>query len=485
MTLQHRLEQSRLRILQVSTADRLGGAERLAWKLFQAYRDRGHDSWLAVGRKYTDDPDVILIPNQRRKTLWSRVSETSLDRLKAFEEHVAGFSRMRQWLEPWSNPWLKIQRLMGLEDFDFPGTRQLLTLPPRVPHVIHCHNLHGSYFDLRILPCLSSRVPVILHLHDAWLLSGHCAHSFECERWKNGCGHCPDLTLYPAIERDATAYNWRRKRDIIAKSRLYVTTPSHWLMNKVEQSILAPVVVKAKVIPNSVDLSVFHPMARRDVRAALGIHQDARVLLFAANRIRVNVWKDYDTMRAAVGQVAGRMKDQTVIFIALGEEAPPERIGQAEVRFVPYQNDPGTVARYFQAADLYIHAARAEVWGLTITEALACGTPVVATGIGGIPEQVKGLELSQFSLWNSGLNKYGMNEATGVLVPEGNAQAMAVSIERLLTDEFLRLRLGENAALDAVKRFDVQRQVDEFLNWYHSILENGVVSKRTRHAETW
>ena len=191
-------------------------------------------------------------------------------------------------------------------------------------------------------------------------------------------------------------------------------------------------------------------------------------------------------MRAAVGQVADRMKDQTLIFIALGEEAPPERIGQAEVRFVPYQNDPGTVARYFQAADLYIHAARAEVWGLTITEALACGTPVVATGIGGIPEQVKGLELSQFSLWNSGLNRYGMNEATGVLVPEGDAQAMAVSIERLLTDDFLRLRLGENAALDAAKRFDVQRQVDEFLNWYHSILENGVipVSRRARHAET-
>jgi glycosyltransferase involved in cell wall biosynthesis len=80
-----------------------------------------------------------------------------------------------------------------------------------------------------------------------------------------------------------------------------------------------------------------------------------------------------------------------------------------------------------------------------------------------------------------------MNEATGVLVPGGDAQAMAVSIERLLTDDSLRLRLGDNAALDAAKRFDLQPRVDEILNWYHSILENGVpaASRRARHAETW
>ena len=484
MTLQHRPEQPRLRILQVSTADRLGGAERLAWNLFQAYRDRGHDSWLAVGRKYTDNPDVIPIPNERRKTLWCRFSGTLLERLRPIEEHVPDVWRMREWLEPWLNPWQKIQRSMGLEDFDYPGTRQLLTLPPRMPNIVHCHNLHGSYFDLRILPWLSSRVPVILHLHDAWLLSGHCAHSFDCERWRTGCGNCPDLTLYPAIERDATAYNWRRKRGIIAKSRFYVTTPSHWLMNKVEQSILAPVVVKAKVIPNSVDLFVFRPTDRLGVRAALGIPQDARVLLFAANGIRINVWKDYETMRAAVGRVADRMKDQTLIFIALGEDAPPERIGQAEVRFVPYQKDLRAVARYFQAADLYIHAARAEVWGLTITEALACGTPVVATGIGGLPEQVKGLELSKFSLWNSGLNRYGMNDATGVLVPGGDAQAMAAGIEHLLRDDSLRRRLGENAAVDAAKRFDLQGQADEFLAWYQEIVNDraATFSKEARRA---
>ena len=128
---------------------------------------------------------------------------------------------------------------------------------------------------------------------------------------------------------------------------------------------------------------------------------------------------------------------QKVVFIALGEDASPERSGQAEVRFVPYKEDPGAVARYYQAADIYIHAARAEVWGLTITEALACGTPVVATAVGGIPEQVKGLEISGFDFPDSDLKRYGMDEATGVLVPPENGQAMGFGIELLLNDDSL------------------------------------------------
>jgi glycosyltransferase involved in cell wall biosynthesis len=89
---------------------------------------------------------------------------------------------------------------------------------------------------------------------------------------------------------------------------------------------------------------------------------------------------------------------------------------------------------------------------------------------------VKGLELSQFSSWNSGLNRYGVNEATGVLVPGGDAHAMAVGIEQLLSDDFLRRCLGENAALDAAKRFDLQGQADGFLAWYREILNDSATT---------
>src|SRR4029079_4578923 len=86
---------------------------------------------------------------------------------------------------------------LGLEDFDYPNSVELLRFLPQKPDLLHCHNLHGNYFDLRALAGLSRQIPTVLTLHDAWLLSGHCAHSFECERWTIGCGECPDLTIYP------------------------------------------------------------------------------------------------------------------------------------------------------------------------------------------------------------------------------------------------------------------------------------------------
>ena len=241
-----------------------------------------------------------------------------------------------------------------------------------------------------------------------------------------------------------------------------------------------PRVVESRVIPNAIDLSIFRPADKQAARAALGLPLGAKVLLFTANGIRRNIWKDYSTMQAAVAQVAEGRQDQSLVFLALGEEAPAERIGPAEVRFVPYQKEPQAVARYCQAADVYIHAARAEAWGLTITEALACGTPVVATGVGGIPEQVKGLDVSDCGLGNCDVDSYGMDKATGILVPPGDARGMALGIERLLKDKPLRLRMGENAAKDAVERFGLQRQADDFLRWYQEILKGWVFTEAGR-----
>src|SRR5262249_54733173 len=147
-----------------------------------------------------------------------------------------------------------------------------------------------------------------------------------------------------------------------------------------------------------------------------------KILLFAANGIRQNHWKDYQTMRAAVALVAERLQGQEVLFIALGEDAPAERLGQDEVQFVHYKKDLDTLARYYQAADVYVHAARAEVWGLTITEALACGTPVVATAVGGIVEQIKGLGMADSRFGHADFNRYSLDEATGLLVAAEDAQ---------------------------------------------------------------
>jgi glycosyltransferase involved in cell wall biosynthesis len=457
------MTERRLHILQVNTFDTIGGAGRVAWDLFQTYRARGYGSALAVGQKLGHDPDVLPIPNHEFLGRWSRFWRAVQVYVRSIERQARGISWLGSLAHVLATPGQALDHNRGIEDFHFPGTWRLLELARQRPDVIHCHNLHGGYFDLQALPWLSQQVPVILTLHDAWLLSGHCAHSFECERWKIGCGHCPDLTIDPPVRRDSTAYNWRRKRAIYAQSRLYIATPSRWLMGKVEQSMLVAAVVEARVIPNGVDLSVFHPGDKAAARAALDIPQEASAILFTANAIRRNIWKDYQTARAAVALVAERQRGQALLFIALGEEAPAERIGQAEIRFVPYQKDPEAVARYYQAADVYLHAARADTFPNTVLEALACGTPVVATAVGGIPEQVE-------------------EARTGFLVPPADAQALAARLAAVVSDDTLRQSMSTRAVEAARRRFDLRRQADMYLDWYHTLARHQSAVPQEREA---
>jgi glycosyltransferase involved in cell wall biosynthesis len=233
-------------------------------------------------------------------------------------------------------------------------------------------------------------------------------------------------------------------------------------MRKVEESMLAPAVIEARVIPNGLDLSIFHPSDKEAARSFLGIPRDARVIVFTANAVRQNIWKDYQTVQEAVALTAGRMNGQKVLFLALGEDASPEQIGAAEVRFVPYQTDREAVACYYQAADVYVHAARADTFPNTVLEALACGTPVVATAVGGIPEQVE-------------------DGRTGFLVPPGNAQALAERLTQLLSDNNnLREHMGIWAAEAVRRQFDLHRQADSYLAWYKDLVEQQAAERQAR-----
>lgn len=447
----------RLRILHVNTSDLGGGAERVASMLAAGGLAAGHDARLAVGKRRVDDPYTLLIPDEHAAG-WSRSMLRLSDLLKPAARKIKPLKRARRWLERLTPPVKYLNELRGRENFHYPGTRRLLQLSPEPPDVVHAHNLHGGYFDLRQLAPLSRQVPLVVTLHDEWLLTGHCAYTGDCTRWRTGCGACPDLSIYPAIRRDGTAENWKAKAAIYRDSRLFLAAPSRWLLAEAERSMLAEGMVEGRVIPNGVDTRVFRPVERNEARDVLDLPRDRPIVLGAANRIRSNRFKDWSTLRSAM-EIVGAGSGSEILFIALGEAGEPEKVGRVEIRFVPFEKEMSRVAAHFQAADVFLHAARSEAAGRTILESFACATPVIATAVGGIPEQIR--DLADPSVGEA---------ATGVLVPAGDAVAMAHWIETLLGDPGLRARLGERARGDAQARFSTERMVSAYLSYYEDAL---------------
>ena len=441
-----------MNILQVNTFDTGGGAEKVARSLHEAYLMRGHAAWFAVGWQRGQIPNTLRLPHERYPTLWQHFWIAVRRRILPHVERRPVLRHLAACCATMLELPHTLTAQRGHEDFLFPATAHLPELLPQPPDILHGHNLHGGYFDLRQLPQLSRRLPVVLSLHDAWLLGGHCVHSFACERWQIGCGDCPDLTIPYAIRRDATISNWRQRALIYRQAQLYVVTPCEWLQRKVERSNLMPGIKNMRVIPNGIDLTIFQPADKPRVRQQLGIPHDAATLLFAANGCYRNRWKDYETMRAAVAHLSDSEAADRLLFLALGEAGQDEQIGRAMIRWIPYQADQRVVAQYYQAADVYLHGARADTFPNAVLESLACGTPVVATQVGGIPEQIE-------------------QGVTGFLTPECDPASMADALRRLLADADLKRTFGVQAAESARRRFNLSRMVDDYLTWYHDVIQ--------------
>lgn len=434
-----------LRIVQVSTYDIAGGAENIARSLHDIYRERGHWSRLVVGYKRGADPDTILIDNR--------------DRGKG-----NGLFRIAQ------------ETLMGRQYLDYPGSHLIPQLIGKPFDIVHCHNLHGGYFDLAALPQLATLAPVILMLHDAWLLTGHCAHFFGCNRWRVGCGQCPDLSIPPAIHVDGTHFNWQRKRQILTSQPITVTTPSQWMLDQAKQSYLQ--MHPAKLIYNGVDQRVFRPGSKVEARRRLELPKDKKIVLFLANSGLLNIWKDGATLVKALQLLLRTPAEaERPVIVALGGNTPRPASLEREVRRVarwilnrPNEEDilskarlsdfviqRGTIrdtqvmAEYYRAADTLAYATRVDNCPLTILEALSCGLPVIASAVGGVPELIRDGE-------------------TGILVPPGDAIALTQALRRVLKDNTFRERLSTAATEHALGRFGIERQATEYLDLYVELI---------------
>ncbi len=198
---------------------------------------------------------------------------------------------------------------------------------------------------------------------------------------------------------------------------------------------------KTAVIPPGVDLKVFHPYLQSEARRQLEIPLDDKMVLFVG---RIEPLKGVDTLLHAIQYLkeSGDMPPKMCMSVIGGNPAKPRDTRHAELEklmilrdelglsnLVTFLGSRGqeTLNRYYAAADVVVMPSHYESFGMVALEAMACGTPVIATDVGGLAQLIREGE-------------------TGFLVPGMDSVALAERLGQVLSDNELRECLGRQAA---------------------------------------
>ena len=311
------------------------------------------------------------------------------------------------------------------------------------PDIIHLHNIHGGYFQTDLLPKLTKIAPVVWTFHDMFPITGHCAHSFECEKWKSGCGNCERLDIYPAIKRDRTKNLLDYKNKIFNSAEFTIVTPSLWLKKCIEESFLKN--KDTRLIYNGIDLETFKKTDKTEARKELKLPENKKILLFSADGGVKNPFKGGEFVSLAFEQLKNR---SDILFLNIGGESTQESENWLDFGYV---KDPETMAKLYSAADIYLFPTLADNCPLTAIESLACGLPVVTFETGGVPEIVE-------------------NGISGFVVEYKNGKKLVEALEKLLNNDELREKMTENA-VNTSKKFSSERMALEYLQLYEELLE--------------
>ena len=273
------------------------------------------------------------------------------------------------------------------------------------------------------MPWIETTLPVIVTAHsNAW----ECTLKF----------HRPIKDLH-ALYRNLFLPIYRRVEAKLARNCNLLTVVS----SSMRKEFLNLYQVDSQVVGNGVDLVKFnHGAAKKKLALYVGMFTIGKGILDlvdVASAIAVD-FPDYVITMIGSGSLLGY----------LNRKIRKNGVKNIEIiNHLPHSQ----LIKYYQEAELFVLPSYYEGLPTTILEAMACGLPVVATNVGGIPDQVE-----------EGVNGY--------LVPPGRSDLLAERVCRLLGDAPLRKEMGRRSRLKAEKEFSWQSVAEKFKKIYTDCL---------------
>lgn len=316
------------------------------------------------------------------------------------------------------------------------------------PDLINIHNVHGGIgagWRPSLLKVCAEFAPLVWTMHDMWPMTARCVYSGDCRRFEGGCdAACPTADEYPALAPQRVAHSWHERRVVLAElPEIVGVTPSAWLAAEARRGLWRE--HRVEVISNGLPLDVFRPIERAAAREALGITGEGPLVLASTPDLR-DPRKGGPLLAAALPLMK---KNFTLLTMGAGELPLPAGLSQHALGFVA---DTTQQALAYNAADLLIHSAPQDNLPNGVAEALACGTPVVAFAVGGLPEMLR----PRYNGW-----------LTADVSPQGLAGLIDQALGEIGSGQEIRSGCREHAAA----AYDLIQQAGRYLALFRECIE--------------